>query len=128
MSTTLTTPTTTTTQVIEAVLDPRVRVTRDHWREPVNLLKGPRFGDYQVRHPDFLDPVAGTAVWFDQTGGVEIPWDDDPAHMARNMGWLGRTGVDPEDTDVLGLDHNNQPLSWVQIRTIMGGHFTWLGL
>lgn len=44
-----------------------------------------RFGDTEVRQPDMVDPVFGTAVWIGPDASVEVPFErlDDIARLAR---------------------------------------------
>ena len=65
-----------------------------------------RFGDCQLRQPDGVDPVLGTAFWIGADACVEVPFErlDALATLARD--WAPRTRPEPETLGIMVVLHN----------------------
>src|SRR6478735_4541979 len=81
----------------EAQRRPIVTITNVHVDENV-LINLPRFGDTEVRQPDFIDFEFQTAVWIGEDASVEVPlstcWR--VAEFARQQGSFALRGLTPE--------------------------------
>lgn len=78
--------------------------------EPTLVPTSLRFGDHEIRQPDFIDPETDMAVWFDGDGVVQIPTDllHNAAALAGNAGWSALTGR-PTTREAGVVVHSHKP-------------------